>query len=245
MSDKLLNTAEAARFLRVSQASVRRWSDSGLIRARRVGRRRERRFIESDLVRFLGAGSPQPASGPPREVSVGGIPIPIYSHLPTFYNSDGGRMRLTIPFLRDGLRAGDRCFLEAAGGVLDLYLEALRKDEGVDLDGAIRDGSFVVSETPGGSVDRALAYWEDAFAKGIGEGRTLLRVVGEMASVRHMFESPSEMLKYEGAFNMTAKRFPNVTLCQYDVRAFDGATIYEVLRVHPDLYSLRLGSLLS
>jgi hypothetical protein len=53
------------------------------------------------------------------------------------------------------------------------------------------------------------------------------------------------MLKYEGAFNMTAKRFPNVTLCQYDVRAFDGATIYEVLRVHPDLYSLRLGSLLS
>ena len=40
--DSLLNTKEAARFLRVSEASIRRWSDAGLLPARRVGRRRER-----------------------------------------------------------------------------------------------------------------------------------------------------------------------------------------------------------
>ena len=73
----------------------------------------------------------------------------------------------------------------------------------------------------------------------------MLRLVGEMASVRHLFESDGEMMRYEGAFNMLAKRFPNVTICQYDVRAFDGETVYQVLKAHPDLYSLRMGSLLS
>ena len=41
VGDSLLNTEEAARFLRVSEASIRRWSDAGLLPARRVGRRRE------------------------------------------------------------------------------------------------------------------------------------------------------------------------------------------------------------
>src|SRR3979490_3074688 len=54
LSDSLLNTKEAARFLRVSEASIRRWSDAGLLPASRVGRRRERRFAHDELGRFLG-----------------------------------------------------------------------------------------------------------------------------------------------------------------------------------------------
>src|SRR5204862_7386879 len=67
---RLLNTREAAKFLRVSEASIRRWSDSGLLAARRVGRRRERRFHESDLQGFM----QQPASSAARAhtVNVGG-----------------------------------------------------------------------------------------------------------------------------------------------------------------------------
>ncbi|OLC26525.1 MAG: hypothetical protein AUG06_05845 [Actinobacteria bacterium 13_1_20CM_2_65_11] len=244
MSDKLLNTAEAARFLRVSQASVRRWSDSGLLQARRVGRRRERRFTEPELQRFLGPRTAPPATSDRPQVSVGGIPVPVYSHLAALYSSDDGRLRLSIPFLRDGLRAGDQCFLEATGDVLDLYLKALGNEEGVDLDAAIKAGRLVVSDAAG-TVEHVLGFWEHAFARSLAGGPTLLRLVGEMASVRHLFESDGEMMRYEGAFNMLAKRFPNVTICQYDVRAFDGETVYQVLKAHPDLYSLRMGSLLS
>src|SRR6266849_393653 len=83
MGDKLLNTAEAARFLRVSQASVRRWSDSGSLEARRVGRRRERRFREADLTAFLSRGSSSPAPRPRTArngVFVGGIHVALHSH---------------------------------------------------------------------------------------------------------------------------------------------------------------------
>jgi MEDS: MEthanogen/methylotroph, DcmR Sensory domain len=152
---------------------------------------------------------------------------------------------LPIPFFRDGLRAGHKCFLEADGEVRDAYLEALGREKGVDLEGAIHNGSFVVSNGPGSTVEAALAFWEQSFAAAMAAGPTFIRVVGEMASERHLFESDFEMMRYEGAYNMIAKRFPSVTICQYDVRSFTGETIYEALRAHPDLYSLRIGSVLS
>ena len=51
MSDTL-NTEGAARFLGVSEASVRRWSDLGLLAVERSGRRRVRRFAVDELARF-------------------------------------------------------------------------------------------------------------------------------------------------------------------------------------------------
>src|SRR5437773_4036398 len=142
--DSLLNTEEAARFLRVSEASIRRWSDAGLLPAVRVGGRRERRFREADLIEYLGgqhAPHPHSASGP-STVNVGGVQLPVHSHLATFYSSDAGRLRLTIPFLADGIQAGQPCFVAASGDVLNAYLEALRAG-GVDIDSAIRRGQFV------------------------------------------------------------------------------------------------------
>jgi len=171
--------------------------------------------------------------------------VPVYSHLATFYNTDEGRLRLPIPFFRDGLRAGDTCFLEAEGAVRDAYLEALAAEEGIDLDAAIDSGALVTADGPGTTVERALAFWEQAFSRALARRPTLLRVVGEMASVRHLFESDREMMRYEREFNLVAKRFPNVTLCQYDARVFDGEVVYEALMAHPDMYSLRMGSLLS
>jgi len=66
-----------------------------------------------------------------------------------------------------------------------------------------------------------------------------------MSSERKLFSSDAEMMNYEAAFNMLSHRFPIVTLCQYDVREFDGETIFQAIRVHPDLFGLHLGSFLN
>jgi transcriptional repressor of dcmA and dcmR len=247
MSEELLNTAEAARFLRVSQASVRRWSDSGLLQARRVGRRRERRFTEADLKRFLAPASKTSARTRDiqSEVFIGGTAVPVHGHIATFYNSDEGRLRLTIPFFREGLQRGQPCFLAAAGEVLDAYMTALRKEEGVDIDSAVRRGMFVTADGPGESVEAALEYWERVMSRALTTGPTVIRVVGEMMSERNVFSSDAEMIKYEVAFNGIAKRFPTVTLCQYDARAFWGEVLFQALRAHPDLYTLGIASFLN
>ncbi len=246
MSDKLLNTAEAARFLRVSSASVRRWSDSGLLRSRRVGPRGERRFTEADLDRFLTPGSSAAARPgvPSKDVFVGGTHIPLHSHISTFYDSNDGRLRLTVPFLRDGLILGEPCFLIAEGPVLDAYLEALSSQEGVDVAAAIRDQKFTTAPALGSSVEGALHFWDQVLTRGLAGGPTLLRAVGEMGSARKGFESDAQMIEFEVAFNTIAKRLPTVAVCQYDVREFDGETIFQAIRAHPDLYPLGIASFL-
>jgi excisionase family DNA binding protein len=248
MSDKLLNTAEAARYLRVSQASVRRWSDGGLLQARRVGRRRERRFTETDLTSFLAEGKANPAgrhATAPDGVLIGGTYVPLHSHLGSFYNSDDGRLLLTIPFFREGLMSGQPCFLVADGHVLDAYLEALRGEDGIDLDAAIRDQKFMTAPGPGSSVDGALHFWEQALTRALAAGPTLLRVVGEMSSARKGFESDDQMVDFEVAFNTISKRLPTVALCQYDVREFTGETMFKAIRAHPDLYPLGIANFLN
>lgn len=245
MSDKLLNTAEAARFLRVSQASVRRWSDSGLLHARRVGRRRERRFTEEDLRGFLGPASRAAKSHGEvfqGAVFIGGTRVPLHSHLATFYSSNEGRLRLTIPFFREGIMYGQPCFLVAEGDVLKAYLEALRGQDGVDLDQAVREQRFTTAPGPGSTADGAMRFWEEILTGALATGPTLLRVVGEMSSARKGFDSDSQMIEFEVAFNTITKRLPTVALCQYDVREFDGETVFKAIRAHPDLYEVQLGT---
>lgn len=248
ISEKLYNTKEAAALLRVSQASIRRWSDAGLLPARRIGGRRERRFTEADLVRFLGTANTVPTGGAvavPTSINVGGVPLPLHTHLATLYDSDAGRLRFTVPFFAEGLRAGQPCFLVAFGEVLSAYMEALAKEPGVDIDASVKEGRFITIPGPGSDIEGALNFWEQACWRALRGSPTVVRIAGEMACTRKGFSSDAEMLTFEVALNSVVKRFPTVTLCQYDVREFDGETIFHAIRAHPDLYSANLGSFLS
>jgi excisionase family DNA binding protein len=247
VSDSLLNTREAARFLRVSEASIRRWSDSGLLAARRVGRRRERRFAEVDLQRFLGqpTSRPQPEAPATSTVSVGGQSIPLRSHVAPIYSNDLGRLRLSVPFLADGLRAGQPCFLEATGAVLESYAEALARDHAVDVAAAADSGRLRIFDGPGASASEAIANWEQLFGDALAGGPTVLRIVGEMACVRPMLKSDDGLMAYEEAYELMARRFPAVTLCQYDAREFDGEIVLRALKSHPDMFEQHLGGFLN
>ena len=243
----LLNTKEAARFLRVSEASVRRWSDAGLLPARRVGRRRERRFAQEDLVRFL--GQPEdlvPAAiAKPAPVIIGGTPVPISTHVAPIYSTDLGGLRLSIPFLGDGLRAGQPCFLVAHGDDLNRYSRAIKLDQAIDFDAAVRDGQLRILDGPGVNVAEAISNWERLFGDALAQGPAVMRVAGEMTSERRKFVSEAEMMAYEEAYDVMARRFPVVTLCQYDAREFDGEMILRVLKSHPDMFEQNLGRFLN
>lgn len=241
---KLLNTAEAASFLRVSEASIRRWADAGTLPSRRVGGRRERRFTESDLVQFLNRGSAPQAVKPEGALNVGGTSVPVPGHLATFHSSDAGGLRLSVPFLADGLRSGQPCFLAAKDRVLQRYLETMAQQEGLDLSAAIAEGRFKVVALEGTS-ENVILIWEHLFAEALATGAAMFRLVGEMESVRAMFTSEAEMLRFEEAFDVMFKRYSGVALCQYDVRAFGGSAMLRALKAHPDLYALRLGTFLN
>jgi hypothetical protein len=79
---------------------------------------------------------------PRAPISVGGVPVPVPGHLATFYSSDAARMRLTVPFLAEGLRSGQPCFLAATEDVLRVYRKALANHDGIDLKRAVSSGQF-------------------------------------------------------------------------------------------------------
>ena len=50
---RLLTTGEAAELLHVHPNTLRKWSDNGLLKAYRLGDRRDRRFDLEEITRFL------------------------------------------------------------------------------------------------------------------------------------------------------------------------------------------------
>jgi hypothetical protein len=212
-----------------------------------VGRRRERRFAQADLLLFLGkaTGESRPAVPEVTSVSVGGASVPIRTHIAPIYGTDAGGLRLSVPFLADGLRAGNPCFLEASGAVADRYAEALTEEQGIDIGAVTESGQLVIFPGPGANAADAHRNWEGLWGKALAGGPTVIRVVGEMACVRSVFESEAEMMSYEEGYELMARRYPTVTLCQYDAREFDGEIILRVLKAHPDMFQLHIGGFLN
>ena len=245
MCQELLNTAEAARFLRVSQASIRRWSDAGLLPSHRVGGRHERRFAEPDLVQFLGSVDGSSVHPPPAALRVGDVLLEVPGHVATFYSSDAGRTRLTVPFIADGLRSDQHCFLVATDEVLTVYMQALTNQDGIDVDRAVANGQLTAIAFDGATVEKAVAFWEGKFADILSRSPSAIRHVGEMATVRRMFPSEDDMLRFEEAYESMCRRYPVAAICQYDVREFDGIAMLRVLKAHPDIFERRLGTFLN
>jgi excisionase family DNA binding protein len=244
----LHSTREAAEYLRVSEASVRRWSDAGLLAVQRIGRRRARRFAQAELERFAEAG--RRAAGPAVEqrsdatCRIGAARLPPHSHVAAFYDSDAGRLPAAVAFIADGLRAGQPCLLVASGRVLDLYLGELRRTEAVDVEAALATGQLITLAGPGATARTGIRRIENLVRGGLAGGAPVMRLVGELVSARTVFRSDAEMFDFELGVNALAQRFPIVFLCQYDVREFGGQAILEALRAHPDLFELRLGNFL-
>ena len=245
MSKGWLSTLQAAKRLGVSEASVRRWSDRGLLPVQRVGKRLERRFKPEHVERFAAPARPGPplASGPTR-VTLAGQTVEVATHLATLYDSDAARTRLAAPFLAEGIRAGQPCFLMAEGEGLAGYMDALDAMPGVDVDAAIASGVLMIAAAPGSTARESLDHFEKVFWSAVDRNAAVIRLVGEMASVRDEFTSERELLDFEAMFNTVGKRFPCVAVCQYDVRKFSGQAVLAALRAHPDIFDVSMGLLL-
>jgi excisionase family DNA binding protein len=247
LNDKLLTTREAARFLRASEASLRRWADACLLPAMRVGRRRARRFKEDDLLRFMGPsqGGPSPAiTALPRAIAMGGMAIGLGSHLGSYYSTDAGRLRLGLPFLRDGIRSGQACVLFAVPAVREHYLRALRR-ETVDVDGAERDGLLTMLPNHPLVPEEFIAQLERVLIDVARRQPGPFRFLGETVAGLSSVQSVKAFLILEQQLGALAKRFPMVMLCAYDAREFEGLTILESLKLHYDTFAHELGYFLS
>ena len=245
---ELLNIRQAASMLNVSEVSLRRWTNSGRLACVRVGAKRERRFRRRDLRAFLEeqkapARAHAETGGRVAQVFLEGLAIDYGSHLCSLYDSDLGRVRLATPFLADGLRAGDICFLIAAGDGRAQILDHLGAVFG-GLDEAIARGRLILSDgMPTGSD--MFDYLEQSFFMATRSGDQHLRLLGDMVWFIHQGMEVDELMDFEIRYNHAmARRFPVVSLCQYDVRQFSGTAVLAALKSHEDTFRYPLSRFL-
>ena len=60
-----------------------------------------------------------------------------------------------------------------------------------------------------------------------------LRSCGEMTWTLKGIPGSERLLEYEVLLSTVIANFPHSGMCQYDARRFDGATLFNVLKVHP------------
>jgi excisionase family DNA binding protein len=246
MSADFVGTREAARLLGVSEASVRRWSDSGLLQSHRVGRRSERRFERSAVLGLKSAGRPDASlssTSSSSSVLLEGRETPVHSHLSSYYTSDRGRLRLGVPFLRDGLAAGQPCVIISNPETARLLEDEL-KAEGVAVERALETGrlheleTFKTRSQGIDEVERTVA----AFTR---RGDLVIRVLGEATENATSLGSIAEQLRFEDMLDGLVRRYPIVLICQYDVRRLKGADVIDVLKGHADNFNRPLGMFLN
>ncbi len=208
----LLDIREAAVFLRVSETSLRRWTNAGRLPCLRIGGRRERRFRRADLLAFIGVA-------PPR------------NHFCGLYTSDLGRVREAAAFLSAGLQSGARCLLAAEKPLqrdvvaqLDQNRPAIRSD--------LKAGRLVVAEHRASAAAR-IEYWQAQIGAAGKSGISRVYIVGDLSGGAFSRMPFAESLAYEAEYSRSiARAFPVTTLCLYDARKISGLDAAAVIQCH-------------
>lgn len=160
--------------------------------------------------------------------------MPSGTHLCLIYDDEDERREVVAKFVGEGVSAGERVayFTDAEPPTIRTWL----LDHGVevpeppafDLIEAEKvyfpDGEFLPERMP--------AYWR-AFHHDAHElGFPGARATGETGWSREV-RGGDRIVEYEVTLNSVLADLPVTALCQYDVTRFDGATIFDILRVHP------------
>jgi hypothetical protein len=81
--------------------------------------------------------------------------------------------------------------------------------------------------------ERMLRMLAEFHSRSVADHRAGARIIGEMSPRIGQIEGGTRLLEYESRVNCVLRGHPLTVVCQYNAHAFDGATIMDVMTVHP------------
>ena len=166
-------------------------------------------------------------------------PYPEGTHICYLYNDECERRQLLPLFARQALLENEsfdyladvpsRADLPRALAKLDLIRSVK------DLPGHITAATVEEGYYPDGSFDpdQMLGRLREKYRQCLAAGLAGARFAGEMTWALRGVPGTDRIIECESRINELVKDAPMTIMCQYDMRKFDGAMIYDVLNVHP------------
>jgi excisionase family DNA binding protein len=240
----LLTISEAATFLNVSKATIRRWTDDGRVACSRIGARKERRFRKSDLVDLVNTSQSKQSI---RGANEAGFPFVhasnslhqciVSSNLDEEWATLG---QAILAALEDGAQV---LMVEVADR--KKRLEKLLRDQGLSKGKllashalscvSIEDSYFLSGEF---RWERAVAFIESAILTAKARGFEKILIIGaDSAQAESEGHSHGgEMTKYELGLDEMLSRHPNATvLCPYTASELSAELMLQGFKTHSQM----------
>lgn len=167
--------------------------------------------------------------------------VPIGTHMCLVFTDEEERKESLLKFLLSGIKANEKCtcFSEKISEetIREYFArEQISYDERKEQGAISLNGTSDVYFAEGRfDPDRMLNTLTNYYNSSVDEGYPAARVIGEMLPEVKTVPGGERLLEYESRVSMLVRDHPVTSVCQYDANLFDGATIMEVLKVHPKM----------
>jgi hypothetical protein len=162
--------------------------------------------------------------------------VPAGSHICYIFNDESERHKIMAKYLQSGFLAGEK-LLYVFDTISKEELKATLEELGVDLSVPrqidLKDVHTIYYPHGSFSSSDMLEAIKQYYLQALKDGYAGARGTGEMSWALRGYPGSERVIEYEARLTSLLRQYPYTAICQYDARLFDGATIFDVLMVHP------------
>jgi excisionase family DNA binding protein len=240
-SEPLLTITEAATFLNVSKATIRRWTDDGRLACLRIGVRNERRFLHSDLAELITKSDLKQKPGEIQATVSKSVLGSNSGHHCIVSNTIEEEWEILAPAILVALDEGAQVLIVEVSDRRK-RLEDLLKSKGISIRKllathvlqcvSIEDSYYLSGEF---RWDRAVAFVESAILVAKARGFEKVLVIGADSKQEEQGYT-DEMKKYELGLDDMLSRYPDASvLCPYTASEISAQLMIQGFLTHSQM----------
>jgi DcmR-like sensory protein len=174
-----------------------------------------------------------------RKVTLAGREIGCSCHACAFFRTEDQFYKVLLPFIQEGLAAGDRAVHIVDRAKRDTHLQTLAA-AGIDAERSLdtrqlevrrweeaylREGHF--------DQDAMLALIQEVLEDGRRQDFPMTRLVANMEWALEDRPGVADLVEYESRLNYILPKYDDTVVCTYDLGKFSAPVVMDILRTHP------------
>jgi hypothetical protein len=175
-----------------------------------------------------------------RKINFAGTVVNGSRHFCAFFHNEDEELRTLLPFIREGLDAGEKAIHIVNAKTRDEYRRRLSA-AGIDVAAVEQSGQLEIVAWPDSRLlesgefdpEKALKMVEGLLAAAREQGYRRTRGIGYMDWALQNQIRAGALIAYEAELNVILTRYDDPLICSYDLSITSGVVVLDVMRTHP------------